>query len=107
MTTYSTDQLRELLELWDRNSQGLSEAQMSALIDWDETSAATKAKIQKMVEARRTGTRPQRLSATEEAHLRGRGLGDEVGGADETPQQPTDPSKPSLMGRLRGKRRGG
>jgi hypothetical protein len=103
MTTYSRDQLRELLELWGRNSQGLSEAQMSALIEWDETPATTKAKIQKMVEARQTGTRPQRLSATEEVYLQGRGLGPEaVGAAD-----PSEPSKPSLMGRLRGKRRGG
>jgi len=99
MTTYSTDQLRELLELWDRNSQGLSEAQMSALLEWDETPGSTKGKIQKMVEARQTGTRPQRLSATEEAYLQGRGLG---GAAD-----PSEPPKPSLMRRLRGKRRGG
>ena len=106
MTTFGADQLRELLELWDRNSQGLSEAQMSALIEWDETPAATKAKIRKMLEARRTGTRPQRLSATEEAYLEGRGLGEETGGADE-PSRPTDLSKPSLMGRMRGKRRGG
>jgi len=107
MTTFGADQLRELLELWDRNSQGLSEAQMSALIEWDETPAATKAKIRKMLEARRTGTRPQRLSATEEAYLQGRGLGQETGGGGGEPSKPTDLSKPSLMGRLRGKRRGG
>jgi hypothetical protein len=105
MTTYSTDQLRELLELWDRNSQGLSEAQMSALIEWGETPSATKAKIQKMVEARQTGTRPQRLSATEEDYLLGRGLGPEAGGTGE-PSESTGPAKPSLIGRLRGKRRG-
>jgi hypothetical protein len=106
MTTHSADQLRELLELWDRNSQGLSEAQMSALVDWDETPAATKAKIERMLEARQTGTRPQRLSATEEAHLQRRGLGPEAGGAAD-PSKHSEPSKPSLLGRLRGKRRGG
>jgi len=55
MTTHSADQLRELLELWDRNSQGLSEAQMSALVDWDETPAATKAKIERMLESTADG----------------------------------------------------
>jgi hypothetical protein len=97
MSTYSEDQLRDLLDLWDRNSQGLSEAQMSALIEWDETPEATKAQIQKMVAARQTGVRPQRLSATEEAYLQERGLGSEAGGSSE-------PSKPSWMDRLRGRR---
>ena len=101
MTTYTHEQLHELLELWDRNSQGLSEAQMTALLEWDETPDATKAKVQKMVEARQTGVAPQRLTATEEAYLQERGLGHEATDAAET----SEPSKPSLMGRLRGKRR--
>lgn len=99
MTTYTKDQLRDLLALWDRNSQGLSEAQMSALIDWDETPETTRTRIQKMIEARHTGVRPQRVTATEEAYLQEHGLGPEAGGAAE----PT-PAKPSLLGRLLGKR---
>ena len=97
MSTYSEDQLRDLLDLWDRNSQGLSEAQMSALIEWDETPEATKGQIQKMVTARQTGVRPQRLSATEETYLQERGLGSEAGDSSES-------SKPSWMDRLRGRR---
>ena len=103
MTTYTDDQLRELLHLWGRNSQGLSEVQMSALLEWGETPAPTKSKIQKMVEARRTGVNPQRLTATEEMYLQEHGLGPETGGAAEPPK----PSKPSRLGRLLGKRQVG
>ena len=99
MTTYTDDQLRELLHLWGRNSQGLSEVQMSALLEWGETPEPTKSKIQKMVEARRTGVNPQRLTATEETYLQEHGLGPESGGAREP-----KPSKPSRIGRLLGKR---
>jgi len=99
MTTYTDDQLRELLHLWGRNSQGLSEAQMSALLEWGETPEPTRSKIQKMVEARRTGVNPQRLTVTEETYLHEHGLGPETGGAREP-----KPSKPSRIGRLLGKR---
>jgi hypothetical protein len=102
MTTYTEDQLRDLLELWGRNSQGLSEAQMSALVEWNETPEATKAKIRKMVEARQTGVRPQRLTGAEESYLQERGLGAKAERAAEP-----KPSKPSLLGRLLGKRPGG
>ncbi len=102
MTTYTDDQLRELLELWGRNSQGLSEVQMSALLEWGETPEPTKSKIQEMVEARQTGVNPQRLTATEETYLQEHGLGPETGGAGEP-----KPSKPSRIGRLLGKRQVG
>jgi hypothetical protein len=97
MASYTDDQLRDLLELWDRNSQGLSEAQMFAVIEWDETPEPTRVKIQKMLEARQTGVHPQRLSAAEETYLQGRGLGPEAEGSEA-------PSKRSLKDRLRGKR---
>lgn len=100
MTTYSEDQLRELLELWDRNSQGLSEAQMNELMAWSETPEPTKVKIQKMIEARQTGVRPQRLTDSEKTYLQEHGLGTEAEGATEP-----DRSKQSRMDRLRGKRR--
>lgn len=106
MTTYSTDQLRDLLDLWDRNSQGLSEAQMSALIDWDETPAETRTKIQKMLEARQTGTRPQRLSGAERTFLEERGLAREVAGAGAESSERSKP-KQSLKDRLRGRRPAG
>ena len=102
MTTYTDDQLRELLHLFGRNSQGLSEAQMSALLEWSETPEPTKSKIQEMVEARQTGVNPQRLTATEETYLQEHGLGPETGGAGEP-----KPSKPSRIGRLLGKRQVG
>jgi hypothetical protein len=91
MADYTEEQLRDLLGLWERNSQGLSEAQMVALIDWDETPEATRSKIQSMVDARQTGTRPQRLSATEETYLQERGLGTEP-----------EPGKPSPTKKLFG-----
>lgn len=98
MTTYTDDQLRELLGLWSRNSQGLSEAQMSALTEWGETPEPTKSKIQKMIEARQTGVNPQRLTSTEETYLQAHGLGAEAGTAADSKS-----SKPSRMRRLLGK----
>jgi hypothetical protein len=67
---------------------------MVALIDWDETPEATRSKIQSMVDARQAGTRPQRLSGTEETYLQQRGLGSEP-----------EPRKPSLTEKLFANRR--
>ncbi len=75
MGDYTDDQLRDLLELWGRNSQGLSESHMTALVAWDKTPEETRAKIASMIAARQTGVRPQRLSADEDAFLQERGLG--------------------------------
>ncbi|MGZ4292199.1 MAG: hypothetical protein ACXVQQ_06340 [Gaiellaceae bacterium] len=85
MADHTEDQLRDLLELWNRNSQGLSEAQMVALLEWDQTPEATRSKLQAMIDARRTGVRPQRLSASEELFLQERGLG----GSEPKPQKPS------------------
>ncbi len=71
---YTDDQLRDLLELWERNSQGLSESHMNALVASDQTPEETRAKIVAMITARQTGVRPQRVSATEETYLREHGL---------------------------------
>ena len=94
MENYTDEQLRDLLELWGHNSQGLSEAHMTALAAWAQTPEETRARITAMIKARQTGVAPQRATATEEAFMQEHGLGAEP-----------EPSKPPRTRKLFGRNR--
>lgn len=94
METYTDDQLRDLLELWGRNSQGLSEEHMTALAAWRETPEETRTRLVAMIAARQTGVAPQRATAAEEVFLKEHGLESEP-----------EPPKPSRTRKLFGRGR--
>ena len=45
MTTYERDQLRELLEMWERGDGILSSDQLQALVDWEKTPEDARAQL--------------------------------------------------------------
>lgn len=76
MGTYSADQLRELLDLWEREGGELSQTQIEALIEWEETSEGVRARLRDVLAERKpaSGVAPVPLTPKQTEYLREQNL---------------------------------
>jgi hypothetical protein len=74
VTTYDSDQLRELLELWKRGDGILSSDQLQALVDWEETPEDARAQLKDKIAQLGAGIRATPDTPAQEVYPHERGL---------------------------------